>query len=69
MEDTVRALLAGIIASPILVFPDWETVTDKSRPLRLYYDASTAGFGGTLEQGKLIAQYAPLSTLVERLCQ
>ena len=50
MEDTVRSLLAELTAPPILVFPDWDAVTDKSRPFRLHCDASTAGFGATLEQ-------------------
>ena len=50
MENTVRTLLADLAALPILVFPDWDAVTDKSRPFRLHCDASTAGFGATLEQ-------------------
>ena len=50
MEDTVRALLAELVAPPILVFPDWNDVIDTSRPFRLYCDASTAGLGATLEQ-------------------
>ena len=50
MEDTVRSLLAELAAPPILVFPNWEAVTDKSRPFRLHCEASTAGFGATLEQ-------------------
>ena len=50
MEDTVRALLAELAAPPILVFPDWDAVIDKSRPFRLHCDASTDGLGATLEQ-------------------
>ena len=50
MEDTVRALLAELTMPPILVFPDWDAVVDKSRPFRLHCDASTAGLGATLEQ-------------------
>ena len=50
MEDIVRALLAELAAPPILVFPDWDAVIDKSRPFRLHCDASTAGLGATLEQ-------------------
>ena len=48
MEDTVRALLAELAAPPVLVFPDWDVVTDKSRPFRLHCDASTAGLGATV---------------------
>ena len=50
MEETVRALLAELAAPPILVFPDWDAVIDKSRPSRLHCDASTDGLGATLEQ-------------------
>ena len=50
MEDTVRSLLVELTAPPILVFPNWDAVTDKSRPFRLHCDASTAGFSATLEQ-------------------
>ena len=50
MKDTVRALLAELATTPILVFPDWDAVVDTSRPFRLYCDASTAGDGATLEQ-------------------
>ena len=50
METAVRALLAELAASPILVFPDWDAVIDKSRPFRLHCDVSTDGLGATLEQ-------------------
>ena len=50
MEKTIRALLAELAAPPILVFPDWDAVIDKSRPFRLHCDASTDGLGTTLEQ-------------------
>ena len=50
MEDTIRALLVELATPPILIFPDWDAVTDKSRPFRLHRDARTAGFGATLEQ-------------------
>ena len=46
----VRVLLAEIAAPPVLVFPDWDAVIDKSRPFRLHCDASTDGLGATLEQ-------------------
>ena len=50
MEEAVRALLAELVAPPILVFPDWDAVIDKSRPFRLRCNASTGGLGATLEQ-------------------
>ena len=50
MEDTIRALLVELTTPPILVFPDWDAVTDESSPFRLHCDASTAGFGATPEQ-------------------
>ena len=40
-----RALLAELAAPPILVFPDWDAVIDKSR-----CDGSTDGLGAILEQ-------------------
>ena len=50
MEAALRALLAELAVPPILVFPDWDAVIDKSRPFRLHCDASTDGLGATLEQ-------------------
>ena len=50
MGAIVRKLLAELSTPPILVFPDWDAVTDGSRPFRLYCDASIDGFGATLEQ-------------------
>ena len=50
MEEGARALLAELAAPPILVFPDWDAVIDKSRPFRLHCDASTDGLEATLEQ-------------------
>ena len=50
IEAAVRALLTELAAPPILVFPDWDAVVDKSRPFRLHCDASTDGLGTTLEQ-------------------
>ena len=40
METTVRDILRELVKPPILVYPDWDTVTDNSRPFRLYCDAS-----------------------------
>ena len=50
MEDTVRALRAGLVTPSILVFPDWDAVIDTSWPFRPHCDASTAGLGAALEQ-------------------
>ncbi|CAB1097278.1 unnamed protein product [Ectocarpus sp. CCAP 1310/34] len=50
MEQAVRVLLAELANPPVLVYPDWDAVSDGSRPFHLYCDASRDGFGGTLEQ-------------------
>ena len=50
MEEAVRALLVEFATLPILVFPDWDAVNDKSRPFHLHCDASTDSLGATLEQ-------------------
>ena len=50
MEATTRAILHELTEPPILAYPDWDAVADKSRPFRLYCDASLDGFGATLEQ-------------------
>ena len=60
MEDIVRSLLAELAAPPILVFPHWDAVTDKSRPFRLHCDASTAGFGASLKQEQLDGSIRPI---------
>ena len=60
MEDTVPALLAELDTPPILVFPDWDAVTDKSRPFRLHCDSSTAGFGATREQEQRDGSMLPI---------
>ena len=67
MEDTVCALLAELSTPPILVFPDREAVTDKSRPFRLYCDARSDGFGATLEQEQPDGSICPIVTSVQRL--
>ncbi|MEO9747519.1 MAG: ribonuclease H family protein, partial [Marinobacter sp.] len=50
MEDIVRQILAELAAPPILVFPDWDAVSDGSRPFHAYCDACIDGFGAALEQ-------------------
>ena len=60
MEETVHALLAELAAPPILVFPDWDAVIDKSRPFRLHCDASTDGLGATLEQKQSDGSIRPI---------
>ena len=60
MEDTIRTLLAELATPPILVFHDWDAVTDKSRPLGIHCDASTAGFGATLEQEQRDGSIRPI---------
>ena len=65
IEEAVHALLAEFAAPPILVFPDWNTVIDKSGPFPLYCDASTDGLGATLEQKQPVLS-APSSILAEQ---
>ena len=60
MEDTIRALLPELATPPILVFPDWDAVTDKSRPFRLHCDASKAGCGSILEQEQRDGSIRPI---------
>ena len=60
MEDTVRSLLAELAAPPLLVFPNWDAVIDESRPFRLHWDASTAGFRATLEQEQRDGSIRPI---------
>ena len=50
MEAIVRELRAALSTPPVLVYPNWDGVTDNSRPFLLYCDASVDGFGATLEQ-------------------
>ena len=50
MEAVTRSLLPKLSEPPVLVFPDWDAVTDSSRLFRLYCDASVDGFGATLKQ-------------------
>ena len=50
MEEAVHALLAEVAAPPILVFPDWDALIDKSRPFHLHCDVSTDGLGAELEE-------------------
>ena len=50
METIVRELLAELSTPPVPVCPNWESVTDNSRPFILYCDASVDGFGASLEQ-------------------
>ena len=50
MEAIVRTLLEEPSAPPVLVYPNWDAVTDNSRPFLLCCDASVDGFGATLEQ-------------------
>ena len=60
MEEAVRALLAELTTPPILVFPDWNAVIDKSRPFRLHCDASTDGLGATLEREQTDGSVRPI---------
>ena len=49
METIMRELLAELSTLPVLVYPNWDAVTDNTRPFLLCCDASVDGFGATLE--------------------
>ena len=50
MEAIVREIFKVLTKPPVLVYPGFEAARDGSRKFCLYCDASTAGFGATLEQ-------------------
>ena len=50
MKKLVREILAELGTPPILVFLNWDAVTDGSRPFHVYCDACIDGFGAALEQ-------------------
>ena len=60
MEAIVRTLLEELSAPPFLVYPDWDSVADNSRPFLLYCDATIDGFGATLEQEEKGGSIRPL---------
>ena len=66
MEEAVCGLLAELAVPPILVFPDWDAVIDKSRPFRLHCDASTDGLGATLEQEQPDGSIRPIVYIIGR---
>ena len=44
MEAIVRELLAELSTPPVLVYPNWDGVTDNFLPFLLYGDTSVDGF-------------------------
>ncbi|CAB1107618.1 unnamed protein product [Ectocarpus sp. CCAP 1310/34] len=63
MEQAVCVLLSELANPPVLVYPDWDAVSDGSRPFRLYCDASRVGFGGTLEKGEPDGSIRPIVSI------
>ncbi|CAB1101693.1 unnamed protein product [Ectocarpus sp. CCAP 1310/34] len=63
MEQAVRVLFAELANPPVLVYPDWDAVSDGSRPFHLYCDASHDGFGGTLEQEQPDGSIRPIVSI------
>ncbi|CAB1119198.1 unnamed protein product [Ectocarpus sp. CCAP 1310/34] len=59
-KQAVRVLVAELANPPVLVYPDWDAVSDGSRPFHLYCDASRDGFGGTLEREQPDASIRPI---------
>ncbi|CAB1115089.1 unnamed protein product [Ectocarpus sp. CCAP 1310/34] len=60
MVKVVKTLLSELARPPILVFPDWASIEDNSRPLRLCSDACIDGFGASLEQEQLDGSVRPI---------
>ena len=60
MKVIVRKVVEELSAPPVLAYPDWDTVADRSRPLPLYCDASIDGFGATLEQEQRDGSIRPI---------
>ena len=52
MEAIVQGILAEWSTPPVLVYSNWDTVTNNSRPFLLYSDANADGFGVIFEQEK-----------------
>lgn len=50
VSTAVKCLLATLSRASVLAFPDWDAVTDGSRPFRLRSDVSIDGFETCLEQ-------------------
>ena len=50
MNVIVREILAELVAPPILVSPDRNTVAGGSRPFHVYRDACIYALGTALEQ-------------------
>ena len=65
MEDTVRALLAELATSPILVFPDWDAVIDTSRPFASIATPAPLVSTPPSNKNSRMAQYAPSSISAE----
>ena len=60
MEIIVRELLTELSTPPVLVYPNWYTVTDNSCLFLLYCDASVDGLGATSNKSNMKTPFAPL---------
>ena len=61
MKLIVREILAQLAAPPMLVFPNWDAVTDGSRSFHVYCDACIDGFGAELEQEQPDGSVRPIA--------
>ena len=52
LETIVRERLAEMSTPPIIVYPNWNAVSDNFRPFLLHCDAGVDGVRATLEQGQ-----------------
>ena len=53
LETIVRERLAEMSTPPIIVYPNWNAVSDNSHTFLLYRDASVDGFGATSTRNKM----------------
>ena len=61
MEKLMREILAELATPPIVLFSDWDAVTDGSRPFHVYCDACIDGFGAALEQEQADGSIKPIA--------
>lgn len=60
MQDVIRSLITELIASPVLVVPDWDVVLEMSHPFHLYCDASSYGVGTMFKQERPDSSVRPI---------
>ena len=61
MEKLVREIVAEITTPPVFVCPNWDAVTDGSRPFHVYCDACIDVLGAALEQEQADGSKKPIA--------